>query len=176
MTDDSRVGSVVAAWYGAALGSDSGAARAARALLRRCETPAEALTVEETHELFNRLRFHGHGSTTTDQLALLAITFARFKVIRGDVLASVFGRKLSRDGPRRLSELRFQSLIRASTRRELIRPLRRCLAVLGSEPACNGSLLAEDLYYWSEGVRNRWCFHYFGAALAETHDKEETAS
>ncbi len=177
MTDENRVGSIVTAWYAAVLDGGSGAARAARARLRRCQTPAEALALAETHELFSRLRTHDHGSTKRpDQLALLATTFAHLKDIRGDALAITFGRKLSRDGPRQLSELRFQALIRASNHRELIRPLRRCLAVLGSKRACDGWRLAEDLYWWGERERNRWCFQYFGASPAETHEEEEIVS
>ena len=176
MKNGNWVGKVVCGWFRTEIGSDSGAARAARARLRRCATSAEALAVAETHSLFRRLQSQGQGSPTPDQLAVLAITFARLNDIEGERLACLFGSKSSREGPRKLSELRFQSLIRTSNRRELIRPLRRCVAVLGSEPSCDGPKLAEDLYFWSESVRNRWCFEYFGAAPTENERKEETAS
>ncbi len=171
MTDEKSIGEVVVEWYNSALGRDDGGARAARARLRRCSSPVEALAIAETHELSECLKAHG---ATSGQLALLATTFARLKGIHGDRLAAVFGKQESKDARRPLSELRFQSLIRVRSHSELIVPLRRSLGVLGSDPACNGRALAEDLYFWNEGVRNSWCFQYFGAALAAAN-QEETA-
>ncbi|MDE0704376.1 MAG: type I-E CRISPR-associated protein Cse2/CasB [Rhodospirillaceae bacterium] len=173
MTDEKSIGDVVVEWYGSALGRDDGGARAARARLRRCHSPVEALAIAETHELHKRLRENG-ARPTADQLALLATTFARLKGIHGARLAALFGKRESKDGPRPLSELRFQSLIRVRARSELIAPLRRSLGVLGSDPACNGRALAEDFYFWNERVRNTWCFQYFGTALA-AENQEETA-
>ena len=171
MTDENTIGDVVVEWYNSALGRDDGGARAARARLRRCNSPVEALAISETHELGERLRANG---ASPDQLALLATTFARLKGTHGDRLAALFGKQESRDARRPLSELRFQSLIRVRSHGELIVPLRRSLGVLGSDPACYGRALAEDLYFWNEQVRNRWCFQYFGAALAAVN-QEETA-
>lgn len=173
MTDETSIGKAVIEWYGSSLGRDDGAARTARARLRRCESPAEALAVEVTHDLYRRLREIGT-SAGPDRLALLAMTFARLKGVRGDKLAALLGQQKNKDVPRPLSELRFQSLIRVRSHRGLIAPLRRSLRVLGSDPACNGWTLAEDLYFWNEQVRNRWCFQYFGAAFAAAN-QEETA-
>ena len=170
MTDDKSIGGIVVAWYESSVGGDDGAARAARARLRRCESPADALTIDATHELDEHLG--KIGERRADRLALLATTFARLRGVRGRTLAALFGEKPGGDGPRLLSELRFQSLIRARSHRELIVPLRRSLAVLGSEPACDGYALAEDLYWWGEEVRNRWCFQYFGAGFAAENQGE----
>lgn len=174
MTDEMTVGDIVIKWYRSSLGRDDGAARAVRARLRRCESPVKALAVAETHDLNKRLKKHGK-TPTADQLALLATTFARLKGIDGDKLAAVFGSKRqTKDGPRMLSELRFQSLILVRSHRDLIVPLRRSLAVLGSNPACNGWALAEDLYFWGDKVRSNWCFQYFGAEFAATNREETT--
>ena len=171
MTDDRTVGAIVVAWYESSLGGEDGAARAARARLRRCESPADALAIDATHDL-NRCLQEIDWRPSPDRLALLATTFARLKDVRGKKLAARFGEKPGRDGPRLLSELRFQSLIRVRSHRELIVPLRRSLAVLGSEPACDGYALAKDLYRWGEEVRNRWCFQYFGAGFAAENQGE----
>ena len=173
MTEEKKIGDIVVEWYIAVLRKDDGAARAARARLKRCESPVEALAVAETHELNRQLRAHGK-TPSADQLTVLVATFARLKDIHGDRLAALFGKKLAKDAPRPLSELRFQSLIRIRSHRELIVQLRRSLGVLGSDPACNGRALAEDLYFWNEAKRNEWCFQYFGAAFAGANQGETT--
>ena len=171
MTDGKNVGGIVVEWHGSALDPGTGAGRTARARLRRCDSPIDALAVAETHDLDRRLKEYGK-VLAPDRLALLAATFARLGDVRGARLAVLFGRPAARDGPRRLSELRFQSLIRVRSHRSLIAPLRRSLAVLGSKPACNGRALAEDLCRWDDDVRNRWCFQYFGAEFAAANEGE----
>ncbi len=173
MTENSSVGEVVAKWYKTALGNDKSAARMARARLRRCVSPADALCVEEIHHL-NRLLADSGRHASASQLSLLATTLALVKDIRGKRLASKFGAKPSRDGPRTLGALRFQSLIRIRTHRDLIVPLRRSIRVLGSDVACDGNALAQDLYFWNDKVRNDWCFQYFGMEFAGTNKGEIT--
>lgn len=171
MTDERAVGEIVIEWYRASLGRDDGTARAARARLRRSKSPAEALAVAETHDLNKLLKKFGK-SPTADKLALLATTFAQLKGIEGAKLAAVFGRPRTKGGPRTLSELRFQSLIRIHAHRDLVTPLRRSLAVLDTNPSCDGRALADDLYIWNDTVRNKWCFQYFGAEFAKTNKGE----
>ena len=167
------VGAVVE-WYRYSLGRDDGAARAARARLRRCQSTVEALAVAETHELYRRLIEIGPATVRgPDQLALLATAFARLRGVDGRELAVLFGQQDTRDGPRLLSELRFQSLIRVRSHRDLMAPLRRALAVLGPDVSCNGRVLARDLIWWSNRVRNRWCFQYFGSWYTEGWNTEK---
>lgn len=168
-----RVGRAVIDWYRSVLDRDDGAARAARARLRRCHSPVEALAVAETHDLNRRLKdMIGNAVPGVEQLALVAVAFACLKGVDGDPLAAQFGKKNSADGPRVLSELRFQSLIRIRSCRELMTPLRRSMAVLGRDASCNGWALAEDLYRWNDRVRNKWCFQYFGTGFAEKMQEE----
>ena len=168
MRDERNIGRAVVEWYRSALEGDHGDARTARARLKRCESPAEALAVAETHDLNRRLKgLNPAAAPTVAQLALLATTFARLKGIDGRELAALFGEKRSSAGPRMLSELRFHSLIRIHSRRELVAPLRRSLWVLGAEASCNGWTLAEDLYWWNDRVRNKWCFQFFGGGFTE---------
>ena len=171
MTENKGIGEVVVEWYSKFMGRDDGAARSARARLRRCSSPVEALAVAETYELNALLKGHDR-IPTPGQLALVATTFSRLRSIDGERLAAAFGVRSAKDGPRRLSELRFQSLIRVKSHRELIIPLRRAMAVLGPDLSCNGRRLAEDLYYWNDNVRGNWCFQYFGAAFAATNQGE----
>ena len=171
MTAEPSVGTTVVSWYRSSLSGDLGPARMACARLRRCESPVDVLAVQETHDLNRRLRTEGT-QPTIDQLALLATTFARLDGVDGKKLAAIFGFRESRDGPRKLSELRFQSLIRVRSRLDLLVPLRRSLAVLGNDLFCNGWQLANDLYFWNDRTRKTWCFQYFGAELAEGNNKE----
>ena len=173
MTKTGDVGLATVEWYRSILGADDGIARATRARLKRCQSTVEAMTIAETHVLFHKLKETADGRTPLpDQVALIAIIFARLKGVEGRKLASRFGEQETRDGPRRLSRLRFQSIIRVRTHRELILPLRRSLEVLGADTSCNGLSLAWDLYSWSEGVRKSWCFQYFGSLAVEGTIKE----
>ncbi len=171
MTDNKGVGEAVVAWHSQFIRRDDGTARSARARLRRCSSPVEALAVEKTYELNALLKAHGQ-NPTPGQLALLAATFARLRSVDGERLATAFGARSAKNGPRRLSELRFQSLIRVKSHHELITPLRRAMAVLGPDLSCNGRRLAQDLYYWNDNVRGNWCFQYFGAVSAATNQGE----
>lgn len=173
MTKSARVSKIVVDWYIQHLDSDHGKARAVRARLKRCSSAIEALAVSETHELYARLKEKDH-DPKPDQLALLAATFSQLKSIDGQRIATAFG-TASKGGPRKLSELRFQSLIRVQTHRELITTLRRSMAVLRPDLSCNGWWLASDLYYWNDKVRTTWCLQYFGAAITKTK-KGETKS
>ena len=173
MTETGDVGQAAVEWYRSTLGGDDGTARAARARLRRCRSAAEALSVAETHELFRLLKKASpYAIPRPDQLALIAMAFARLRFVEGGRLAALFGKRESKDGPRRLSELRFQSLIRVRSHRELMAPLRRSLAILGADASCDGKSLARDLYRWNDRVRNAWCFQYFGSWDAEERKKE----
>lgn len=165
MTEERDVGKAVVQWYRISLDKDDGQARTARARLRRCESPAETLAIAETHELNRLLKEHGYKPSAA-QLALVTTTFARLRGLEGGKLAALFGSKSGLDGPRKLSELRFQALIHVRTHLELIVPLRRALAVLGPDQPCNGWALAQDLYFWNDSIRNNWCFQYFGAEFA----------
>ena len=164
MSGKKSPGTVCAGWWWHAFSADDGAARMTRARFRRCTTPAEALTVEATHDLNGRLRSAGY-HPRADRLALVAIVLARVTEDGRPRLATVFGRRESRNSPRALSEMRFQNLIQTTTQADLIRPLRRAMSIVRRTPV-NVSALGNDLYHWNEGTRTAWCFQYFGATDA----------
>lgn len=164
MSETKSPGAICAAWWRRTLGDDDGAARMDRARLRRCTTPAQALAIEAVHDLNAKLRAAGY-RPGADQLALLAIVLAHVAEGGELRLAAAFGRQESKDAPRALSALRFQSLIRTSDRAELITALRRAMAIVRRTPV-DVTALAADLYRWNEDVRTAWCFQYFGATAA----------
>ena len=158
-------------WWRRTFGQDTGVARMIRAQLRRCSSPVEVLTIESVHDLNRILRDYGH-QPSPDQLALIATVLADVenneerKEREACKIATLFGRKTPKDGPRALSALRFQRIIHTRDRAQLITPLRRAMAIIRKNPI-NVIALARDLYYWNERTRNSWCFQYFGAEKTE---------
>ena len=180
MRETQSPSTVCASWWRRAFGDDDGAARMNRARLRRCDTPAEALTVEAVHDLNARLQSAGH-HPKAHQLALVSIALVHVDVAedaqaKTTRLAQAFGQSRTTKGylSQALSALRFQALMRATDRVDLITPLRRAMAIVRHVPI-NVYTLADDLYFWNENVRRKWCFQYFGASNATPkHAPEET--
>ncbi len=177
--DKTDVGNICYRWWQRSLSSETGRGRAARARLRNAASPVEAALIEETFELYNELRKAQDRKPDAETLALIAISLARIKKDTEQKAAERFGRK--NGDTRRLSELRFQRLVRTPDPAELIAPLRRALAVIDN--CANIRALARDLYYWNEDTRIRWCFQYYapGSEAPAANDKttseqEETAS
>jgi CRISPR system Cascade subunit CasB len=160
------VGGICHDWWRSYLNKDIGSGRTARAKLRRASTPAEVLATAEVHDLYAALG----RNIAPDRLSLIAIALAQLEA-DGETAARRFGQKGGGDS-RVLSELRFQNLIRTTDPTALIIPLRRALAIIDKK--ANIRQLASDLYYWSENVRTRWCFDYYGATAASPEfNKEE---
>ena len=169
-TQSKSPGTVCAGWWRQTFADDDGAARMVRARLRRCATAAEALTIEAVHDLNGQLREAGY-RPGADRLALVSIMLAHVTDSGNRRLAEVFGQRQSKDSPRMLSELRFQTLIHTRDRTELIAPLRRALVIARGTPV-NIAALADDLYRWNEGTRTDWCFQYYGASDAAPAQRE----
>lgn len=159
MTERPNITKAAFYWWNREL-SDHGPGRMARAQLRRCSTPAEALALPVTHSLHTALGvalIH-----RADTLALIAVALA-------NVRHSDARRAAERMGAT-LSALRFQALIRAKEPGVLFQPLRRALAQIDGR--ANVGALTQDLFYWGDKVRNRWCFEYYGAGHAEPTNTE----
>ncbi len=164
-----NLGAVASGWWHSELSPTTGAGRMARAMLRRCDTAAEALALGPTHQLHAALCAAGRDlARDPDRLALVAVILANVKADHELDAARRFGQG---GDSARLSAMRFQALIRASTPAELIRPLRRALAQIDHQASV--ARLANDLLHWSERVRTDWCFKYYGATTAPVIDNPE---
>lgn len=135
--------------------------RADLARIRRANGPVEALTITAVHTLYTGLteayvdlRFQ------PERLTLLALTLAHLKTNRAEPAA----RQMGRGDPPKLSSMRFNHLIRATTPEELMTPMRRALKLIDN--SANVGQLARDLYWWNDTTRARWCFDYYGAPSA----------
>lgn len=157
------IGIVFTNWWKDSLRRDDGPSRKANARLRRCTTPIEAALIEEVHDLKFRLEQEGFEQFHPNTLALVAICLSHVKEGGGKKLAELFGNREIKDGPRVLSEIRFQSLIRITSKLELIGPVRRAIPLVQHKPI-NVYALAKDLFHWNEDVRRDWCFQYFGSS------------
>ena len=167
----SCAGDICARWWRSAINVDTGRARKTRAELRRADTPLAVLGVSAVHDLNRILEEVGYGlchrPDGPDRLALIAVVLAHVKEGRGATAARRFGA----GDPKPLSVLRFNTLIRAETPRELIRPLVRALAIIGG--STDVRKLADDLYWWNDRVRTDWCFDYYGASNAKPVVEDE---
>lgn len=140
---------------------DTGAAKRTRAALRRVDIPMDAVSIEAVHALEAALAEAGQSlRNAPDRLILLAVVLGHAKEHRqGHRAALAFGEPVGER--RRLSAIRFEALILATDPGDLLRPLVRALAVVDGR--VDVAALADDLFHWSDRIRTRWCFDYYGA-------------
>ena len=173
MTEIQSLAGTCKDWWATCIAADTGAARQARAELRRAASVTDALGVSATHELHRRLVGAGHDLRKRrdgpDRLALIAVALAQVKEDLGSTVAQRFGA----GDPKALSGLRFNTLIRAKEPRQLMRPMARALRVI--KGGANVRKLAADLYWWSDATRTNWCFDYHGATDARPIPEENKA-
>ena len=146
MNETKSPGAICASWWHRSVGNDDGAARMTRARL---------------HAQLRAAGYH----PGADRLALVAIVLAHVAESGSRKLAETFGQSGSKDGPRALGALRFQTLVRTTGYADLITPLRRAMAIVRQTPI-DIVALASDLYRWNEDTRTAWCFQYFGASAS----------
>lgn len=176
MTNFSSIAEVCRGWWDTCIAAETGAARRARAELRRAAGVTDALGVSATHELNRWLLRAGHDLRQRrdgpDRLALIAVALAQVEQDGRETAAQLFGGINSKASEleKPLSGLRFNALIRAREPRQLTRHLVRALRII--EGRANVRRLAADLYWWNEKTRADWCFDYHGAADAKPTPEE----
>jgi CRISPR type I-E-associated protein CasB/Cse2 len=167
--EDDRVDAILR-WRGA-LHADTGAARAARARLRRCGDVFDALMLRETHELIHAVG-RSAGTVGPDdfarRLAVLAVVLSRAPQDGAMRFAAALGRTRSGGAPSeteraRLSPLRFGALMRAAEANDwtaFLRALRRALGALDAAPF-NLAAFVHDILRMDEGVLQAWVYQYW---------------
>ena len=150
-----------------------GASRAFRAQLRRSVSPVEVLADARVVELAQDLKL-------VYDLPRL-ITLVRVLAAAKDHNSTVLARKLGANTSdvRVMSELRFRRLLRAEQGLELETALLRALRI--ADGTCNLERLGTDIVWWTDDIRNRWCFEYYGESMSEAlgmtdSNLEETTS
>lgn len=170
------VGGIAFGWWARNVNADTGVARKTRSQLRRASRASEVLAIEATHMLHSQLatldaELNYKSDRYPIRLALLAHVVAGIETDGKTSIPAGLGRMVGEK--RVMSELRFQRIISASDDWELANRLRRSMATIKGHASVSGT--ANDLFYWGETVRNRWCFQYFGSALPEAlQDQSES--
>ena len=141
--------------------------RGRRARLSRCHTLDE---VKDTlaFQGYARPRLLGAGLRGNDeQLAAVAGLLAHIRehATEHRAFAAQMAMPGSAGGRPPVSEVRFRRLLRKPSRAKLYRPLRRVLHILGTPPRANIFEVAQDVYYWGDGVRRRWAEDYHAVLL-----------
>lgn len=154
----SDVGKTILSWWAKALDRDAPRGRALSARLRRA-TPVEVLCEPEVHALAQSLDLRD-----ADRLVRMVTVLAEVRDHTNATLATRLG-----GADPVLSTLRFQRLLRASGD-EIAIGLRRAIPMAGR--ACNVAALGQDLLFWGENTRTKWCFHYFGADAPVSESEE----
>jgi CRISPR system Cascade subunit CasB len=177
--DAKRPGQICLSWWRRRIRptEDTSDAKRNRAALRRVATPVEAVAVEAVHELNRGLANAGDDLRhRSDRLMLIAVVLAHLKSHEPQRRAAMaFGEKVNER--ERLGAIRFEGVIRQTDPALLVRPLVRALGIIDGR--ANVASLAEDLFYWSDPVRTRWCFDYYGAPGAapdQTFISSETSA
>lgn len=162
MSDGSKTpGQSVLGWWGRNIGDrEIPTARALSARLRRAVSPIDVLAEPAVHDLSRVLDLRDAA-----RLVRLVQVLAEVREHTSRTLAQ----RMGTDDPPALSSLRFQRLIRAEDE-ALTTALRRALPLV--DRTCNVAALGQDLLFWNEPTRARWCFHYFGAAAPQSLSEE----
>lgn len=153
--------------------------RAALAQLRRSSGVADMLGHEAVFDLYRRCGFvRDDVAYRLPWVAAAALVLAHVRQSRsgGRRLAAVVGRRSFDDelsAP--MSALRFRRLMAAREPDDLVRHLRRAVALAGRDTAIDVGVLAADILAWPHPeagakVRTRWAFDYHAAGDAAPAD------
>ena len=153
-------GQKIRAWWKRSLDRETARGRALASKLRRGDA-VSVLCEPEVHALAQELEIRD-----ASRLVRLVQVLAEVRGDEGSTLAKALG-----GNDPALSHLRFQKLMRASNDQIAI-GLRRALPLVGYR--CNVAALGQDLLFWGEKTRTRWCFDYFGAEAPRSISEETT--
>jgi CRISPR system Cascade subunit CasB len=155
---DESIRKIVRAWWKRLMSSSDGSKRAARAELRRCTTPLDALAIHDTLDLYRQLRAV-HGWVKPDRVAILAVVLAQLKEASQEPIAKALGRKIFGDKDSAvMSEARFRRLLQADDD-ELLDQFRRAIRLLKNE--ANPESIALTILNWGDETRRRFIFDYY---------------
>lgn len=139
--------------------------RGALARLRRAASLAEAMAEEATLDLWRRLPGDLRERRRLPRVALIAHVLAHVREDDGRPAIAAVGRARADDeDSAALKPIRFRRLLAAREDEELMREMRRLVAL--AERRINVGDLGASLLFWSDAVRARWAFDYFAAGAA----------
>jgi CRISPR type I-E-associated protein CasB/Cse2 len=184
-SDPQSVVAAVLKWR-RALQSETGAARAANARLRRAASVLDALMLEETLDLIKAVRHAEPWPPTGDfeqRLVLLAMTLAHIETDSKTPLARALGQTAAGRTPAgeerpRLSPARFGALVRSARALDwaaFARALRRDLAILGNASIDVANLI-RDVLFLNDATLRRWAYDYWQTRAPGDDEPSQSAS
>lgn len=171
---EKRRGMIFGDWWHEALASrESGRAKALRSRLRRADNEVAVLAEPESQELARRLGLAAHQRWKVQAFCATIRVLSHVETDSDKSAAQLFGATKGKgtEIKRSLSTLRFQRIVRSANATEAATSIIRALPLIGR--ACHVGKLGQDLFYWSEPVRNRWCFDYFEGTGLHNESNEE---
>lgn len=134
--------------------------KGARAKLKRCKTPEEALLNSDQIRLKQKTSDqHINGlEIIANLLANIDNEGATSKRLAEQMVTPIKGKK----NPI-VSEIRFRRLLKCDTREELHPQLLRVIKILGNQSSViNVYDLIESIHYWGDDRKRRWAEDYYG--------------
>jgi CRISPR system Cascade subunit CasB len=135
---------------------------AARARLRRCHRPIEALLEPDTLSLLRRLGWRGDRG---ERVAALAVVLAHVRQDRREQFGSPDSL---------LSEARFRRLLIVRRAEELMEAMTRLVRVM--DGMVNVADLANSMLWWTDRTRADWAYAYYGASTAMADNNKEASN
>ena len=144
---------------------------AARAELRRAQTPLDVAQVGFYHVLIRRLREAGYGvnSYSSDRVAVAAALIARIRYHNG---RSPFAKQMAelRRGTPLISKVRLKRILAAEENEDVVRELSSAIRIIGER--ANIIDLADGVVNWNDRTRRDWLYKYYGNT--DIQEKERT--
>ena len=137
--------------------------RGARAELRRCRNPLDAVFQPAFRDLLDKLAEAVPGyidrPRNRDRLALIAALLAHVRESSEEPVPAAMAR--GSGGTRGLSPLRFRRVVSHERTSDLFQPMLRAVKQLKGRVNVHG--LASALLYWNEKLRRDWAYRYYSA-------------
>jgi len=134
---------------------------AARAELKRAQTPFDVAQVGFYHLLIRRLREAGYSvnSFNSDRVAVAAALVARLRYHNGH---STFAKQMSepRRGAPLISKIRLKRILAAEEDEDIIRELSSVIRIMGDR--ANITDMADGVVNWNDWTRRDWLYRYYG--------------
>jgi CRISPR system Cascade subunit CasB len=147
--------------------------RGALARLRRAGNLAEIMAEEATLDLYHRFGFtREEAARRLPRVAAIVHVLAHVRSDekpgedgrRRSAIAAVGRQSSSDEDSAKLKPIRFRRLLAARDNDELMREMRRLVAL--ADRTINVGDLAASLLWWNDTTRTRWAFDYHAAGMA----------
>lgn len=143
---------------------------AARAELRRAQTPLDVARIGYFHVLISRLREADYNVNlyNSDAVAIAAALVARIRYYNG---RSTFAKQMSekRRGTPLISKMRLKRILDAEEHEDIVRELSSAIRIMGER--ANILDLADGIVNWNDRVRRDWLYRYYGNTDIEEKEK-----